>query len=146
VMGFLFWLWFVLQIHLSTKWLNLPFYNSFVVLKIIVGVNLLGYAHRRRALMEFRKAADVINDFGRNPIGEGKEEQVLLLVFINNKKYLRLNQEYNKKLKTLLDDERDDVPRTAEIGENKEGGLKSRKKERVKLEDLTRYTMVKRIW
>ena len=56
------------------------------------------------------------------------------------------NQEYNKKLKTLLDDERDDLPRTAEIGENKEGGPKTRKKERVKLEDLTRYTMVKRIW
>jgi hypothetical protein len=85
-MGFLFWLWYVPQSQLlSTRWLNLPFYRSFVVLKIIIGVNLLGYAHRRRALMEFRKAVDVVNDFGRNPIGEGKEEQVLLLVFMNRK-------------------------------------------------------------
>jgi hypothetical protein len=26
--------------------------------------------------MEARQAADIINDFGRDPIGEGKEEQV----------------------------------------------------------------------
>lgn len=65
-------------------------YHSFVVVKIIIGVNLLGYAHRRRALMEFRKVADVVNDFGRDPIGEGKEEQVLLLVFIHKKRYLPL--------------------------------------------------------
>jgi hypothetical protein len=48
-------------------------------------------------------------------------------------------------LKKLLDDGRDDVPLTAEIGENKKGRIPS-KKERIKLEDLTRYTMVKRIW
>ncbi|KAF9522652.1 eukaryotic membrane protein family-domain-containing protein [Crepidotus variabilis] len=109
VMGFLFWL-------------------CLVVVKIIIGVNLVGYATRRRASMEDREGADVANDFGRDPIGEGKEEQT-----------------YNKKLKTLLDDDRDDVPRTAEMGENKQDGAPT-KKGRVKLEDLTRYTMVKRIW
>jgi len=41
-------------------------------------VNLLGYATRRRAGMEAREAADAVNDFGRDPIGEGKEEQVLV--------------------------------------------------------------------
>jgi len=62
------------------KWL----YSSFVVIKIIVGINLLSYATRRRAGMEEREAADAVNDFGRNPIGEGKEEQVLsaLLSFL----------------------------------------------------------------
>ena len=50
--------------------------SSFVVIKIIIGVNLLGYATRRRAGMEEREAKDVVNDFGRDPIGEGKEEQV----------------------------------------------------------------------
>jgi len=50
---------------------------------------------------------------------------------------------YNRQLKSLLESDRDDVPRTAEIGENKPG---DKKKGRVKLEDLTRYTMVKRIW
>src|SRR6266545_3057973 len=49
---------------------------SFVVIKIIIGVNLLGYATRRRAGMEEREARDLVNDFGRDPIGEGKEEQV----------------------------------------------------------------------
>jgi len=54
-------------------------------------------------------------------------------------------QAYNKKLKKLVDDERDDVPQTAEMGEN-QNGFQKKKKGRVKLEDLTRYTMVKRIW
>jgi len=48
-------------------------------------------------------------------------------------------------LKTLLDSDRDDVPRTSEMGENKPGE-QGKKKGRVKLEDLTRFTMVKRIW
>jgi len=48
-------------------------------------------------------------------------------------------------LKKLVDDERDDVPHTAEMGEN-QNGFQKKKKGRVKLEDLTRYTMVKRIW
>jgi len=46
------------------------------VIKIIIGVNLISYATRRRASMEEREAADVVNDFGRDPIGEGKEERV----------------------------------------------------------------------
>lgn len=41
-----------------------------------MGVNLVSYATRRRAGMEARATEDVVNDFGRVPIGEGKEEQV----------------------------------------------------------------------
>lgn len=41
-----------------------------------MGVKLVGYATRRRAGMEAREVHDAVNDFGRNPIGEGKEEQV----------------------------------------------------------------------
>ncbi|KAJ2919933.1 hypothetical protein MD484_g433, partial [Candolleomyces efflorescens] len=99
----------------------------FVVIKIIVGINLISYATRRRASMEEREAADVVNDFGRDPIGEGPEER-----------------KYNKELKSILDDGKDDVPRTAEIGENQPGD--TNKKRRLRLEELTRYTMVKRIW
>lgn len=51
-------------------------FRSFVVIKVMVGVNLVGYATRRRSGMEARQTADVVNDFGRDPIGEGKEEQV----------------------------------------------------------------------
>ena len=49
---------------------------SFVLVKIIVGVNLLSYAARRHSSMDARAAADAVNDYGRNPIGEGKEERV----------------------------------------------------------------------
>jgi hypothetical protein len=98
--------------------------------------------------MEARQAADVVNDFGRDPIGEGKEEQVR---FISSLLWLSCEFKniypklYNRQLKTLFESVRDDVPHTAEIGENKPGDI-TKKKGRVKLEDLTRYTMVKRIW
>lgn len=52
------------------------FSHRFVVVKIIMGVNLVGYASRRRAGMEAREEEDKINDFGRDPIGEGQEERV----------------------------------------------------------------------
>ncbi|KAF8732630.1 hypothetical protein AX14_004135 [Amanita brunnescens Koide BX004] len=109
------------------------FWCCFVVVKIIVGVNLLSYATRRHVGMEARAAADSVNDYGRDPIGEGKEEK-----------------KYNRELKAHLDNPLDDALRTAEIGENPpgkpNGSSRKDKKERVKLEDLTRYTMVKRIW
>jgi hypothetical protein len=86
--------------------------------------------------MEQRKADDKINDFGRDPIGEGDEERV-----------------YNRELKTYLANKMDDSAAVAEIGENKEknrsekgGGGGGGDKKRPDLEDITRFTMVKRIW
>lgn len=82
--------------------------------------------------MEAREATDVVNDFGRNPIGEGKEERT-----------------YNKELKTILDDTRDDATPVPDIGERKPGedhGKGGGKKKRLPLEEITRFTMVKRIW
>jgi len=87
--------------------------------------------------MEAREAEDAINDFGRDPIGEGKEEQI-----------------YNRELKTLLDNRRDNASRAAEMGERARtrSGLSEVStrgedvRKRVKLDDLTRFTMVKRIW
>lgn len=107
-----------------------------------MGVRLLGYATKRRAGMEQRKADDKINDFGRDPIGEGGEERV-----------------YNRELKTYLDNQMDNAAAVAEIGENREkagnkgeknggggdGGARGGRK-RPDLEDITRFTMVKRIW
>ena len=46
----------------------------------MIGVNLVSYATRRRAGMEAREEADKINDFGRDPIGEGKEEKVIFTI------------------------------------------------------------------
>lgn len=104
-----------------------------------MGVRLLGYATKRRSGMEQRKAADKINDFGRDPVGEGDDERV-----------------YNRELKTYLDNKTDDTAAVAEIGENRErNGSKNEKndggdggsgKKRPELEDITRFTMVKRIW
>jgi hypothetical protein len=81
--------------------------------------------------MEARAVADAINDFGRDPIGEGKEER-----------------EYNKHLKKLVDDWRDDASRVGEMGEGRTSGngQGGGDKKRVPLEELTRFTMVKRIW
>ena len=50
--------------------------NSTLVIKILIGVQLLSYATRRQAGMAARATADVVNDFGRDPIGEGKAERV----------------------------------------------------------------------
>jgi len=74
-MGVLFWLWSALLIS-SYFFSQLMVLCSFVVIKVIIGVNLISYATRRRSGMEAREEADVVNDFGRDPIGEGKEEQV----------------------------------------------------------------------
>jgi len=96
--------------------------------------------------MDERAAADSVNDFGRPPIGEGKEEQARrCLVFIVSIFFMAL-QKYNRELKGLLDNVDDDAPYTSEMGENQSGERGEKKRGRVKLEDLTRYTMVKRIW
>ncbi|KAG1786793.1 DUF747-domain-containing protein [Suillus plorans] len=121
-------------VHLL-KWavMGVAFWLCFLALKVLLGVNLISYATCRRAGMEARAAADTVNDFGRDPIGEGKEER-----------------EYNKQLKKMVDDWRDDAVRVGEMGEgrmrggNGQGGGGDKK--RVPLEELTRFTMVKRIW
>lgn len=56
--------------------------GSFVVIKVIMGVNLVSYATGRRAGMEAREEEDAVNDYGRDPIGEGKEEQVRLTIIL----------------------------------------------------------------
>ena len=105
---------------------------SFLALKVLLGVNLISYAGSRRIGMEARAVADQVNDFGRDPIGEGKEEQ-----------------EYNKQLQKLVDNWQDDAICVSEMGEGQgisKVEAKGSGKKRVPLEDLTRFTMVKRIW
>lgn len=133
------------------------FWVASVVIKLILGVNLLSYATHRRAEMGARERADRVNDFGRDPIGEGKEEQVRASASgALGAAYGRgvCAQKYNRELKTLLDNRRDDAAEVAEIGESKPvadgggkgGGGGGGGKKRLPLEDITRYTMVKRIW
>ncbi|KIM31638.1 hypothetical protein M408DRAFT_317895 [Serendipita vermifera MAFF 305830] len=96
-----------------------------VLVKIIMGVNLISVATHRRADMERREAEDVVNDFGRDPIGESKDEK-----------------NYNRDLKTLLLQKKDDASRTSDMGERTKDGVKKRPG----LNELTRFTMVKYIW
>jgi hypothetical protein len=107
--------------------------------------------------MEAREAEDVVNDFGRDPIGEGQEERVSsisifpLTVFKRRVPYV---QKYNRELKDILDNKWDDAAQVSEIGElgcSERGVIEptrdeERKRKRPKLEELTRFTMVKRIW
>jgi hypothetical protein len=59
-------------------------------------------------------------------------------------------QKYNRELKDILDNTRDDAAPVSEIGEHDSGEMGGRdedgKRKRPKLEELTRFTMVKRIW
>lgn len=116
----------------------------------MLGVHLVSYATRRREGMDAREAEDVVNDFGRDPIGEGKEEQVRQRRIILTSLQKLAGQIYNRELKVILDRQQDDAAPVAEIGErerNREGGNASEgTRRRPKLEELTRFTMVKRIW
>ena len=122
-----------------------------------MGVYLVSYATRRRAGMEAREAEDVVNDYGRDPIGEGQEERVsYIFTFpITNSQYALLDvQKYNRELKDILGNAGDDAARVPEIGERNSsdtnvigsGRDEDGKQKRPKLEELTRFTMVKRIW
>lgn len=78
--------------------------------------------------MEQRMQEDeAINDFTRAPIGEGREETVRVdcprASCANAHRHNHREQAYNKELKTLLSQARDDVPDTAEIGENRRLGI-----------------------
>ena len=68
------WVWSVNQASLRP--MRIIMKCSLVVVKIIMGVNLISIATHRRAGMEQREAEDAVNDFGRDPIGESKEEKV----------------------------------------------------------------------
>ena len=118
-----------------------------------MGVYLVGYATRRRAGMEAREAEDVVNDYGRDPIGEGQEERVsYIFTFpITDPQHALDIQKYNRELKDILEHGRDNTAPVPEIGEREmnvigSGRDENGKQKKPKLEELTRFTMVKRIW
>ncbi|KAG9316514.1 DUF747-domain-containing protein [Chiua virens] len=122
------------DLHSFAKWIamGMLFWLCFLALKVLLGVNLISYAGSRKTGMEARAEADRVNDFGRHPIGEDAQER-----------------EYNKQLQKMVDNWRDDAVRVSEIGEgqgNNKVEVKKGKKKHVPLEDITRFTMVKRIW
>ncbi|KIR71521.1 hypothetical protein I310_04828 [Cryptococcus deuterogattii CA1014] len=134
--------------------------NSLVFLKIILGLSLLGFSAMRQEGMDEREAEDSVNDYGRSAVGESKEET----------EYNRQTREYLSKtaddlpeyssLSSSILQEGVPLPDTRVSHKNsgdqggsdkdrdkgvlKTDGMKKGKK--WKLEEVERWTMVKRIW
>ncbi|OCF42545.1 hypothetical protein I317_03661 [Kwoniella heveanensis CBS 569] len=68
-------------------------WGCLVFLKVILGLALLGFSAMRQEGMEAREAEDAVNDFGRAPVGESKEET-----------------DYNKQTNRYLSQADDDLP------------------------------------
>lgn len=109
--------------------------------------------------MEQREAEDIVNDFSRSAVGDSKEEKVLLPQLDC---FTDLSQEYNSKTTRYLSQDYDDLPDYPSIpstnalatpfsvkvapGSEEKPREKSSKTKRWKLEEVERWTMVKRIW
>ncbi|WVQ94316.1 hypothetical protein IAU59_001395 [Kwoniella sp. CBS 9459] len=78
-----------------TSWFGVAIcaWGCLVFLKVILGLALLGFSAMRQEGMEAREAEDTVNDFGRAPVGESKEET-----------------EYNKQTNRYLSQTNDDLP------------------------------------
>lgn len=124
--------------------------------------------------MEQREAEDAVNDFGRAPVGESKEETVSDLL----EGLARLTeQDYNKQTKVYLNQVEDDLdvavspsrpdqepdggyptprpdsaavfasePQTISTTKGTSEGKGGKRGKKWKLEEVERWTMVKRIW
>ncbi|WVR04077.1 hypothetical protein IAU60_001076 [Kwoniella sp. DSM 27419] len=136
-------------------------WGCLIFLKVILGLALLSFSAMRQEGMEAREAEDVVNDFGRAPVGESKEET-----------------DYNKQTRQYLSHRDDDLPAYSSPGvhltgsrggsadrpvgeahaETPKKGLRraddtaidedkgKKKGKKWKLEEVERWTMVKRIW
>jgi hypothetical protein len=65
----------------TIKWaaivgVGLSAWSCLVALKILLGLSLLSFSAVRQAGMEEREREDKVNDLGRAPVGESKEETV----------------------------------------------------------------------
>ncbi|WRT65422.1 uncharacterized protein IL334_002365 [Kwoniella shivajii] len=67
------WAWTVLK---WTSWtgVGLCAWGCLVFLKVILGLALLSFSAMRQEGMDAREAEDAVNDFGRSAVGESKEE------------------------------------------------------------------------
>ncbi|WWC87545.1 uncharacterized protein L201_002435 [Kwoniella dendrophila CBS 6074] len=167
------WAWTILK---WTSWtgVGLCAWGCLVFLKIILGLALLSFSATRQEGMEAREAEDAVNDFGRSAVGESKEETAYnkqnarylshpnddlpaypspgsfhtpftpfsmpKAVLVNNAKRMNGGNDSDpEKPDSHFDGE------TKITGEDKKdkGGKKGKK---WKLEEVERWTMVKRIW
>lgn len=117
--------------------------------------------------MADREAEDAVNDFGRAAVGERKEEAVSISAVIREASWSEnktdSGQAYNKQTRQYLSRDDDDLPEytspAAAISRSRtqpkapvDGGgadgepVKKAKGKKWKLEEVERWTMVKRIW
>lgn len=138
------WAWLVIRWTAGIG-IGLIAWGCLVALKILLGLSLLSFSARRQSGMEQREAEDIVNDFSRSAVGDSKEEK-----------------EYNSKTTRYLSQDYDDLPDYPSIpstnalatpfsvkvapGSEEKPREKSSKTKRWKLEEVERWTMVKRIW
>ncbi|WVW79706.1 hypothetical protein I302_101676 [Kwoniella bestiolae CBS 10118] len=168
------WVWTILK-WTSWTGVGLCAWGCLVFLKVILGLALLSFSAIRQEGMEAREAEDAVNDFGRSAVGESKEEteynkqtarylshpnddlpaypspgsvhtptttfSMPKSVLVNNAR--RMNggsgsMSDPEKVTSNSDSETKDKDK-----EKEKGGKKGKK---WKLEEVERWTMVKRIW
>ena len=114
-----------------------------------MGLNLLAFAHGRQAGMEHREQEDRINDFGRKPIGDSLQEQVGQVksrqqMAIADRVRFSHCQKYNEQVRDHLSRKQDDMPKLET--HKKEDDGKGGGKPKWKLEEVERWSMIKRIF
>ncbi|WVO17929.1 hypothetical protein L204_105627 [Cryptococcus depauperatus] len=145
-------IWWGLKVG-SWMGLGICVWGCLVFLKIMLGLSLLGYSAMRQEGMNEREAHDRINDFGRSAVGESQEET----------RYNRLTTEYlsrpgiNLPQYPAIAAYKDDTELTQaqnnrrnsakeKIDDENKVAPDGKKGKKWRLEEVERWTMVKRIW
>ncbi|KAI5452657.1 hypothetical protein NCC49_000406 [Naganishia albida] len=121
------------------RWAGIPcigllIWLSLISLKVLLGTVLSTFAIQRQGEMASREQADQVNSFGRKPIAENLQEEG-----------------YNQQVQSHLGNPKDDIPlyepvmKIVDKNGSQTDGKKS-SKSKWKLEEVERWTMVKRIF
>jgi hypothetical protein len=168
------WWWFAFK-WTAGLGVGISAWGCLVGLKILLGLSLLSFSALRQSDMDAREAEDAVNDFGRSAVGQSKEETVSRLEKLCQSSTALTGppKSYNKQTSRYLAESKDDLqehpfpqvrsnapPVTSEIhagppgrstlgeakvpiGGDEKGGKKGKK---WRLEEVERWSMVKRIW
>ena len=150
------WLWWLFK-WTAGSIVVISAWGCLVVFKVLLGLALLNYATNRQDGMDAREAEDHVNDAGRSQVGVSKEEQVGESLYYGKHSDGWI-QAYYRQAAVHLSKSEDDLPEyampssAAQSPRAETGGTagstvpdKSKRKQ-WKLEQVERWTMVKRIW
>lgn len=168
------WWWFAFK-WTAGLGVGISAWGCLVGLKILLGLSLLSFSALRQSDMDAREAEDAVNDFGRSAVGQSKEETVSRLerLYQSSTALMVPLKNYNKQTSRYLAESKDDlqehpfpqvrssVPSAAaerhagppdyslsagteaSSSVEEKGGKKGKK---WRLEEVERWSMVKRIW